>query len=235
MATTKKAIKISEWAPVNDNEFRYEGVNRNARHIAIGTMTQAGGTEQYITEGIYSDLLPQIQEKKLTVHVDIYSDPPIVLEKDGKLVPHNANVQILKEDTLAILSEKTTTMSNQIRSLVELRNNLYAEASLGRAIKVLRQILSEEMESPINYDFIRLVLREKYINDKDLSDLEREFHTYTKEELISVYGGILEKKITGAVRIEPMKSLVTDNISVDQIETALKNEIARRFFSGAIS
>ena len=232
----KKSFKISQWTPVDDTEFRYEGETRNAKRIIIGTMQQPGGTEQYVLEAIYSDLVDMIQSKKVTAHVDIFAEPPIVLEMNGRLVPHNAEITVLKEETEDMLNNHSTTISNQIRALIELRNNAYSQEVLGKAIKQLRVILSDGLASPLNYDFIKLILEEKYSNYllENESDLSKELRTYTKEELISVYGGLIEKKESGACRIEPMKSMVEDGIDEKTIERALKNEISRRYFTGEI-
>jgi hypothetical protein len=237
MGIVKNAKPISEWSKYGDNEFRYEGNPRNACNMIIGTMQQPGGAEQYIMEGIYSDLVPLIANRQVKVHVDLYSEPMIVLEMEGKLVPHNANVEILRSDALDMMEEQTTIVSNQIRALVELRNNAYTQTLLGKATKMLRVVLSDGLDRKLNYDFIRLVLKEKYANADpgEQDDLAAEFRTYSKEELISVYGGLLEKFYTNAVRIEPMKRLVEDGIPVEQIESVLKDEIARRFFEGSIS
>lgn len=235
MGIVKKARSIAEWSPYGEKEFRYEGNPRNARYLIIGTMQQPGGTEQYVMEGVYSDLIPLIEGKQIKVHVDLYSEPMIVLEMEGKIVPHNANVEILREDTLGLLEEQTTIISNQIRSLVELRNNAYSQIVLGKATKMLRVILSDGLETKLNYDFIRLILKEKYVSVESEDALAQEFMTFGKDDLISIYGGLLEKYYTKAVRIEPMKTMVENGITAEQIEEALKDEIARRFFEGSIS
>ncbi len=232
----KKSFKISQWQPIDDTEFRYEGETRNAKRLIIGTMQQPGGTEQYVLEAVYSDLIDMITDKKVTVHVDIFAEPPIVLEMNGRLVPHNAEIKVLKEETEDMLKDHTTTISNQIRAMIELRNNAYSQEVLGKAIKQMRVILSDGLTSPLNYDFIKLILEEKYagylLNEEN--DLTRELKTYTKEELISVYGGLIEKKESGACRIEPMKKMIEDGIPPEKIEIALKDEIARRYFMGDI-
>lgn len=235
MGIVKKAKLISEWSTYGEKEFRYEGNPRNARYLIIGTMQQPGGADQYVMEGIYSDLIPLIENKQVKVHVDLYSEPMIVLEMEGKIVPHNANVEILREDTLELLESQATIISNQIRALVELRNNAYSQIVLGKATKMLRVILSDGLDRKLNYDFIRLILKEKYASTAPSDALAQEFMTYGKDELISIYGGLLEKYYTKAVRIEPMKSMVEQGISVEQIEDSLKDEIARRFFEGSIS
>lgn len=235
MGIVKKAKLISEWSTYGEKEFRYEGNPRNARYLIIGTMQQPGGADQYVMEGIYSDLIPLIENKQVKVHVDLYSEPMIVLEMEGKIVPHNANVEILREDTLELLESQATIISNQIRALVELRNNAYSQIVLGKATKMLRVILSDGLDRKLNYDFIRLILKEKYASTEQSDALAQEFMTYGKDELISIYGGLLEKYYTKAVRIEPMKSMVEQGISVEQIEDSLKDEIARRFFEGSIS
>lgn len=235
MGVTKKAKLISEWSTYGDKEFRYEGNPRTARYLIIGTMQQPGGADQYVMEGVYTDLIPMIENKQVKVHVDLYSMPMIVLEMEGKMVPHNANVEILKDDTMALLEEQTSIISNQLRALVELRNNAYSQIVLGKATKMLRVLLSEGLNEKLNYDFIRLVLKEKYADTEPEDELCQEFRSMGKEDLVSVYGGLLEKYYTKAVRIEPMKTMVENGISVEEIEEALKDEIARRFFEGSIS
>lgn len=235
MGIVKKAKLISEWSTYGDKEFRYEGNPRTARYLIIGTMQQPGGADQYVMEGVYTDLIPLIENKQIKVHVDLYSEPQIVLEMEGKMVPHNANVEILREDTLALLDEQTPIISNQIRALVELRNNAYSQIVLGKATKMLRTILSDGLDTKLNYDFIRLVLKEKYVDTESNVPLIQEFRGMDKDELVSVYGGLLEKYYTKAVRIEPMKTMVENGVSVEEIEEALKDEIARRFFEGSIS
>lgn len=234
MGIVKKAKLITEWCTYGDKQFRYEGNSRNACHLIIGTMQQAGGAEQYVMEGVYADLVPLIESRQVKVHVDLYSEPMIVLEMEGKLVPHNANVEILREDTMDMLDEQTAIISNQIRALVELRNNAYSQTTLGKATKMLRVILSDGLDAKLNYDFIRLILKEKYA-DTEPDGLAMEFKTFGKDELVSVYGGLLEKYHTKAVRIEPVKSMVESGVPVEKIEETLKDEIARRFFEGSIS
>lgn len=235
MGITKKAKPISEWSTYGDKEFRYEGNPRSARYLIIGTMQQPGGADQYLMEGVYTDLIPLIENRQVKVHVDLYSEPMIVLETEGKIVPHNANVDILREDTLELLEQQTSIVSNQIRALVELRNNAYTQIVLGKATKMLRVVLSDGLDAKLNYDFIRLILKEKYLDTNPQNELEQELRSMDKDELVSVYGGLLEKKYTKAVRIEPMKTMVENGQTIDKIEEALKNEIARRFFEGSIS
>lgn len=235
MGIVKKAKLISEWSTYGEKEFRYEGNTRSARYLIIGTMQQPGGAEQYVIEGIYSDLIPLIENKQVKVHVDLYSEPMIVLELEGKMVPHNANVEILREDTLGFLDSQAAIVSNQIRALVELRNNRYSQIVLGKATKMLRVILSDGLDAKLNYDFIRMILKEKYSGPNTEDSLAQEFMAMGKEDLICVCGGVLEKHYTKAVRIEPMKAMVEQGIKVEQIENALKEEIARRFFEGSIS
>ena len=232
----KKALPIKEWKPYGDKEFRYKDCPRMAKRLVIGIQKGIGDeVDQYILEDIYTDMIPFIENKQVKVHVDLYSYPSFVLEMDGKLILHNLNVEYLKEDTIEELNAKRSTISNQIRAVTELRNNAYSQAVLGRATKVLRLILSEGLDKPLHYDFIRLVLRELYATPPvDDNALAKEFSTYSKEDLISVYGGIIEKQQAHVATIEPMKSLIEDNISVEDIEHALKDEIARRFFEGSI-
>lgn len=230
----KKALPVKEWKPYGDKEFRYKDSSRMATRLIIGTQKSNDDVEQYVMEEIYTDMIPLIENKKVKIHVDLYSTPSFVLELDGKLIIHNMNVEYLKEDTIAILNEKRSTVSNQIRAITELRNNAYSQAVLGRATKVLRTILSEGLDRPLHYDLIRLVLREMYATPVENNDLAKEFATYTKEELVSVYGGLIEKKIAHVATIEPMKSLIEDNVAVEDIEKTLKDEISRRFFEGTI-
>lgn len=235
MGIIKKAKLMSEWSTYGEKEFRYEGNPRNARYLIIGTMQQPGCAEQYVMEGIYSDLIPLIENKQVKVHVDLYSEPMLVLELEGKIVPHNANVEILRADTLDLLESQAAITSNQIRALVELRNNAYSQIVLGRATKMLRTILSDGLDTKLNYDFIRLVLKERYTHFHTSDPLIQELMALEKDGLISVYGGLLEKHYTKAVRIEPMKSMIERGITAKQIDAALKDEIARRFFEGSIS
>ena len=234
MSITKKSFKIQDWKPLDDTEFRYEGEDRPAKRIIIGTMQQPGGAEQYIVEEMYSDIYSLITNKMVTVHVDIYSDPMVVLERDGKLILHNARIKILKDETVDMLNSNVATKSNQIRALVEMRNNSYSDFSLGRAVRNLRQNLSEGMDAPLNYYFLKLTLTEHYPGLYEKTDLATKFRTYSKEDLIATYGGLIEKILTNAAYIEPAKSLVEAGESAEDIEIALKDEICRRFFEGSI-
>lgn len=235
MGIMKKAKLISEWSTYG-KPFRFEGYSRDARHLIIGTMQQAGGAEQYVLERIYEDLIPLIEGRQVKVHVDLYSVPMIVLEMEGKLVPHSADVEILREDTICMLDEQTAIISNQIRALVELRNNAYTQNTLGKATKMLRAVLSDGLDAKLNYDFLRLVLKERYADAGAEPDkISAEFKALGKDDLVSAYGALLEKYHTKAVRIEPVKSMVESGISIEEIEEKLKDEIARRFFEGSIS
>lgn len=232
----KKAKPISEWSTYGEKGFMYENSNRHVSRLVIGTMINSDGTEQYLVENIYTDLIDLITSKTVKVHVDIYSEPMIVLEMNNKLVPHNLDVEYLKEDIIDVLKTQTSNISNQVRAACEIRNNAYSRnMQLGRATKTLRAILCEQLATTISYDFIKFCLKEIFFQSEVEDELEKEFMTYTKEDLISVYGGLIEKERTGAVRIEPMKALVEDGISVTEIDKVLKNEIARRFFEGNIS
>lgn len=239
MSTIRKAIPKSEWE-VYGSPFVYDNGKRKAVHMIIGK-EQQGETQNYIIENIYEDLFKIIMEQpassRIVVHVDVYSDPQIVIESEGKLVLHNADAAAIRDDILDVLSDNNILISNQIRAVVELRNNAYAQAMLGKATKSLRDVLSNELDMSkrrLNYDFMRLVLKEKFSSIEEEDALTRRFRAFTKEELVSVYGGILEKKNTGVARIEPMKALTEERIPTERIEEVLKNELLRRFIEGSI-
>lgn len=240
MPYVKEAYPISEetWTKVPESgTYRYKGdkTNRTFEKFIIGTETQPSGSKIYIQEEIYSDLYKKIVNKDYTVHVDLYSEPSVVIEKDGKLICHNQKVQIFKEQIEEALETQAVVVSQEIAAMVELRNNRYSGSALGKNTKRLREFLNDELESKVNYDFLRLIIREIYCKVSKEDKLAFEFFTYPKEELISVYGGLIEYEKTGASRIEPLKSLIENGIDVTEIRKAVLNEIARRFFEGGIS
>lgn len=237
MGLERKAFRISKetWkeigAPYEYDVEKYAG--RKVVDVAIGTEQQPGG-EVYVTEAFFKDILPMVFSKDVTVHLDMYSDPPVVLEKDGRLILHNADVDVVKE--MASDALKDTYISNQIRSITEIRMNQYNSSRLGVTTKVLRDTVSYEFDRKINYDFLRLFLREKYQLCDTISQnpVALDVSLLSKTELISLYGGILEYQKTNSCKFEPLKSLLQKEYSIDDIEKTLKEEIAKRFFSGEI-
>lgn len=237
MALERKAFKITKdsWIEIGE-PYTYtldEYANRPVVDIAIGIERQPGG-DIYVTEPFFTDILNMVFEKKVTVHMDMYSDPPVVLEQNGKLVLHNADMDYIKNVVEKALKE--TYISNQLRAVTELRMNQYNASCIGRTTKILREQLSGELDRKINYAFLKLFLREKY----QLSDTIKEnpialdISLLDKNELISLYGGILEYRKTNSIKFEPLKSLLQKDYSLSEIESTLKEDITRRFFSGEI-
>ena len=240
MPYVREAFSISEdtWTKVPDSGvYRYKGdkTERTFEKFIIGTETQPSGSKIYIQEEIYSDLYKKIVNKEFTVHVDLYSEPCIVIERNGKLICHNQKIQKFKAQLEEELNTQAIITSQEIAAMIELRNNRYSGTSLGKNTKRLRDFLNDELETKINYDFLRLILREKFCSaDKD-DELAFEVFTLKKEELIKLYGALIEYKETHASRIEPLKSMIEGGLSPDVIKEALYSEISRRFFEGGIS
>ena len=237
MALERTAFKIEKdtWiemgTPYQYDMVKYDG--RKVVDVAIGIEKQPGG-EVYVSEPFFMDILPMVFEKKVTVHLDMYSDPPVVLEQNGRLVLHNADMDYVKDVVEKALDE--TYISNQIRAITELRMNQYNASGIGRTTKILREQLSGELDRKINYAFLKLFLREKY----QLSDMTKEspvaldISRLDKNELISLYGGILEYRKTNGAKFEPLKSLLQKDYTLSEMEAALKEDITRRFFAGEI-
>lgn len=237
MGTVRKAYRINEnnWEPVDETKYTFTNSgDRHARKIAIGTETAPGSAEHYVCEMIYEDLLPMIFSGNATVHLNLYAEPMIVLEKNGKLLLHNGSAAAMKDDIFDILEELDKMTSNQIRALVEIRNNQYSQNTLGQATKLLRNVLWDETGIKFSYDFIRLCLKEKFMSQPEKGSLEWEFSTYSKEDLISIYGSFLEIEETNATRIEPAKTLLDKGVSLDELRRLTLEEIGRRFFEGGI-
>lgn len=237
MGLERRAFRISKetWkeigSPYEYTVEKYAG--RKTVDVAIGTEQQPGG-EVYVTEPFFVDILPLVFSKDVIVHLDMYSDPPVVLEKDGRLILHNADIDVAKE----MLSDalKDTYVSNQIRAITEIRMNQYNASRLGSTTKVLRDSVSYEFDRKINYDFLRLFLREKYQLCDVISQtpIALDISLLNKTELLSLYGGILEYQNTNSCKFEPLKGLLQKGYGIAEIEKHLKDEIAKRFFSGEI-
>lgn len=232
MSAKLVAFKIKDWKQISDKDFCYQGEDRPAVRIGIGEMQQPDETKQFIIEPFYKDILPYIDDKVVTVHIDIYSEPMIVLEANGRLIIHNANVKLLKEETLEALENKVVSVGNQLRSLSELRNNINAKSGIGSSTRALREVLSDGLNKKVNYDFIRLILKEMY-NHTDDSDLSNEMLSLTNEELVCLHAGLMEKKLTNGANLYPLIKLLAD-YQYEEIEKAYQEEVTRRFFEGGI-
>ena len=201
-----------------------------------------GDETQAIYERIFVDVYDLIISKKVKVHINLYSDPVIVCEKNGRLIPHSPDDMILKEDineVIAVAGEQ-----NRIRALTEIRRNLYNASYLGDVTRNLRDQITNALPDgclnegkSLNYDFLKLYLRESYrLNDVPEEDsLEETIRNYDKSELIELFGGMLEYAKLGKASYSPLKELLEAKNEPANIETAFYDELARRFFLGEIS
>ena len=234
MAAKQEAFKIKDWKQINDKEFTYQGEDRPAVRIGIGEIGQPDGTKQFIVEPFYKDILPLINDNIVTVHIDIYAEPMVVLEANGRLIIHNANVKLLKEETIEALEDKVTTIGNQLKCLAELRNNMNANAGIGSTTKALREVLSDGLNKKVSYNFIRLVLKEIYASVEIDDELGNDLLAMSNEDLINLYAGIINKNLTGGTKINPLMKLLIEDNNFEDIERAYYKEVARRFFEGGI-
>lgn len=234
MSAKKTAFKISEWKQVSDKAFFYEGEERPAVRIGIGEIDQPDGTKQYVIEPFYEDILPLIDKNAVTVYIDLYAEPMVVLESHGNLIIHNANVKILKEETVEALDEKVVTIGNQLKSLAELRNNIQARNGIGPNTKALREILSDGLNKKVSYNFIRLVLKEMYNPIDAGNELSMKMLGFSNEELVRVKSGLINKELTDGTSIQPTSQLLMDGFSYDDIKEAYEKEVCRRFYDGVI-
>jgi len=235
MAAKLNAFKIKDWKQINNKSFCYEGEDRPAIRIGIGEMQQADDTKQFLVEPFYEDILPLIDDKSVTVHIDIYAEPMVVLEANGRLVIHNANVKLLKEETIEALKEdKIISINTQLKCLASLRKNIQAGEKLDASTKSLREMLSEGLPKKVSYDFIRLVLKEMYVSIPADDEIAGKLMFMSNEDLINLHAGIIDKKITDGTNINPLMKMLIDGYDFEEIEEAYKNEITRRFFEGSI-
>lgn len=238
MANNKRAFIVSEetWIVSKEPPFVYDiekYKDRKAVNVVIGIEEQQNG-EVYIYEPIFKDILPLVFDKRVKVHVDLYSDPQVVLEKNGKIILHNGDIDYIKDVVDDAL--KTTMVSNQIRAITEIRMNQYNSANIGKTTKILRGNLSTDLERKLNYDFLRLYLREKYqlTDTARKSELAAQMSQYSKNELISLHGGIIEYREMSYASFEPLKGLLEQEYNFEDIVKAYREEVANRFYAGDI-
>ena len=235
MAARLNAFRIKDWQKPNDKTFCYEGEDRPAVRIGIGELQQVDGTKQYLIEPFYEDILPLIDERNVTVHIDVYSEPMVVLEVKGKLVIHNANVMLLKEETIeALRDDKVVTIGSQLKCLAELRRNMQAGEKIGTSTKALREILSDGLNKKVSYDFIRLILKEMYVGVDTENELASLMYTMSNSELIDLHSGIINKELTNGTNINPLMKLLTEGYNFEAVKSAYQNEVTRRFYEGSI-
>ena len=238
----KLAHKISKdtWVQ-NGKAFEYdEFPGRPAANICIG-MDINGDEKYFIYEPIFLDVLPLIIDHKVTAHVNLYTDPQLVCETRGQLIIHNGDIPVIKDELDLIIDDMAE--ENKIRAITEIRQNRYSTEKIGPITKILRKQLTASLPKGVlldgkmlNYEYMKLYLRDKYrLDDKPEEDsLEEKIRMLSKEDLISLQGGIMEYTKTGRVRFEPFKSLV-EEYKADKIEEAYKNELEYRFYLGTIS
>lgn len=233
MKEIRTGYKVSRDKWTNQGQFAYqESPNRKATDVVIGTK-RYGDIREKILEPFYLDILDKVFEKKLKVYVDLYSEPSVVVELNGKLVLHNGDILSIKEDVEALLVE--VLESNQIRALTEIRTNEYRENKVGPTTKAIRNVISQDFNRKINYHFLRLILTEKYISKiaPPSNDLDQIMRRYSKSQLVEIYGGIIEFEQTKGCKFGPMSELVQTYTPSD-IQKSLLKELGRRFYDGDI-
>lgn len=240
MNIKRKALKISKenWQ-ISGNPYLVKGYGeRKVVDITIGLEESLDG-KRYILEDFFADMLDSVLDKTFTAHVDIYSEPMVVIEVNNQLVLHNPNISNYKQDVIEALDCNNVLISNQIRAVTDMRINMYSSERLSDTTKVLRTLLRESLGYNVNYELLNLVLRERYMNENELADtvLQSTMQEWSKEQLLECYGGIMEFKATGASRIFQIKTLLEtecESGSITEIEQALNAEIAKRFFRSEI-
>ncbi len=236
----KQAIRISEdtWKQQGKEFYHEDFPGRKCANIYVGIDVE-GDEKYFITEPFFLDILPKIFSHEIKVHVNLYADPQIVCELNGRLVAHNGDIPVIKEDLDSIID--ITTESNRIRSLAEIRSNFYMASKLGITTKILRDQLTEALPKGVlldgkklNYEFLKLYLRDRYrLNEAPTDNLQKIIRDMSKEELCLLQGGIIEKIKTGFNTFEPAKSLI-EEYGIEEVETVYKEELSHRFFLGDI-
>lgn len=240
METSIKAYKRSpEFWVKKGKPQNYEGKfqERATIDIAIGQEKRADGSTYLILEPVFEDLTDMLFDPNITVYVDVYAYPKVVMvnKKNGKLIIHNPLVDYAKNCIIEILEDEDNIyLHNQIRALSDIRANRYASKKLSKSTKIIRETISIEMEERLNMDLLRIVLEEKFVpQPKD--ELERKMTTYKKDELISLHGGLLEYRESKKANFEPLKGLLEAGYEIGAIYKAYQKEISNRFYAGEIT
>lgn len=239
----KKAYSISEqtWTQIGP-AYQYDMEQYKGRpvgDICIGTERTPGG-DVYVTEPFFLDILPLVFDRKVTVHLDMYSDPPVVLEKNGKIVIHNGDIAYLKEQIDKLMDQDSSFEENRIWAMTELRKNMYGKANIGRTTKVLREQLTVAMpegvmqpNTKLNYDFLRLYLLDRYGRSSH-NELEQKIQILDKNDFINLMGGLQVYRNLGQCRFDPLKSLLAEGQTLSDIETAFHMDMERRLLIGEL-
>jgi len=235
---TWKAVGVDEEIP-SDYDPKYHGLKH--RNVAIGEIG-SGEERSYIIEPFFPQILEMVFNHEVKVHIDLYADPAVVVEKDGKIVLHNADVESIKIHLDKVISK--IPEPNRIHAMTEIRQSQYNQCSIGNITRVVRQKLTDLLPKGIlfpgmklNYDFMRLYFMEKYNLDfsPEKNSLQEKLRRMSKTDLLSVYGSMVETRKTGATWYEPGATLIREGATIDEIEEAYLRELEFRFFSGQIS
>lgn len=235
------AFPISEWKKQGADFVEAESGERKIAEYLIGTST-IGDEETAIIERIFVDVFQLIQQKRVKVHINLYADPVMVVEKNGKLIPHSPDDIILREDLDDVIEKSKD--KNRIRALTEIRRNMYNASNLGDVTRNLRTQITNTLPEdyfdegkPLSYDFLKLYLRDRYrLNDApEENSLKEIVRDYSKEQLVELYGGMLEYSLFKEASYEPLKTLISDGYTASDIEMTFYNELSRRFFMGEIN
>lgn len=236
MILSKKAYPLSRttWTR-QGHEIEFEG--RSVSTLVIGTEQTNGGKEVYITEQIYSDLIEYLFNKFYTVHIDLYSYPQIVMEKNSMLVMHSPEIEKAKDLVVDALSNENEIFpQNQIKALADIRNNLYGRTKTMRSTKVLRDVVSKKLNLPkgvrVNYDLLRICLFEKYTRKEEN---KYGINKMSKEDLAMLFAGLVEYRETKKSTFDPLSRLLEAGGDAKEINALLKHEISVRFFEGRLS
>lgn len=239
----KKAYPISKetWIMLN-TAYEYDTPEYSGRpvgDICIGTQDTPGG-EVYITEPFFLDILPQVFSKNVTVHVDLYSDPAVVVEKNGKLVLHNGDTAYLKERLDEVI-QGVSFEQNRIWAVAELRRNRFAKAAVGRTTRVLREQITAALPEGVllagcklNFDFLRLYLLEKYMARQPQGKAEEKVHSMDTGDLIYLCGCLEEYRRFSECPFQPLKQMLEEGITFEEAEDALHKELEWRLMSGLL-
>lgn len=239
MENSVKAYKRTpEFWQIKGKPQYYDGKfqERPVVDVAIGQETRADGNTYMVLEPVFEDLVDMLFSPNVTVYVDVYAYPKIVLvnKKNGKLIIHNPLVDYAKTCTLELLNDENVIYPhNQIRALTDCRMNRYAARKLSKSTKIIRKTISIEMEENLNLDLLRIVLSEKFLPTAK-TDLEKKLSEYKKDELLSLHGCLLEYDSLGKASFDPLITLLNDGFAIEDIKKCYRKEVTNRFYMGDI-
>lgn len=153
----RKALKRSEWGFTGNEPFYYgDDESKPARRMAIGIATKEDGSDEYIIEEIYQEIVDQsFSDKQLQILVNVWAQPMLVVKKNGRLIEHNAHVAEYRKCIWKLIS--SMDLNYIVCAFWEFEQNQNG-GKVGQYVRSISDELKKQYGITFNLDLIKVVI-----------------------------------------------------------------------------